>query len=210
MTAAVYGTPSELAAIYSMINKQHANVRGKGYDANDVELQKWTAATLCVALVVVHETFLGSIPLKEEEALCAESSCFATSLKMPGEMWPKSLDEFYTYWDTNINNLTITPEARKLRQLLTHNKNFPWYMRCAMPVIMMLTAKWLPRRLRREYGLPDPDTRVRRLLYEVVVLVVRWCYWCVPGWIKEGWHEGNLRDMREVVGEVRRSGRWPV
>jgi uncharacterized protein (DUF2236 family) len=210
MTAAVYGTPSELAAICSVINKQHSFVKGEKYDANDVELQKWTAATLFVALIVVHETFLGPIPREEKEVLCAESSIFATSLNMPTEMWPESLDEFYVYWDERIENARIGDEARRLKDLLTQNKNFPWYMRIFMPVVVLVTAKWLPLRLRREYSLPDPDTWVRRLLYVIVVLVVRGCYWCGPGWIKEGWHEGNLRDMRQAVGEVRRSGRWPV
>src|ERR1035438_3722911 len=54
--------------------------------------QKWTAATLFMALVVVHETFFGKLSREKLEVLYKESAIYGTSLHMPPEEWPKTLD----------------------------------------------------------------------------------------------------------------------
>lgn len=62
LNAAVFGTRQEKAAIFSVIHCYHARVKAEDYDANDLELHRWTAATLFVAIVVVHGTFFGELP----------------------------------------------------------------------------------------------------------------------------------------------------
>jgi len=194
-----------------MITKQHAHVKGGGYDARDGELQKWVAATLFVALIRVYETFLGRMEWEEMEGVMRGCGVFAESLGMEGSMWPRDLGEFWGYWEKWIEGARVGDEARRLKELLTwNNGRFPWWVRLGLPVLMMLTARWLPEKLRVGYGLPDPDGRWRRVFYWFVVLVVRWGYWVIPGWVEERWHRGNVRDMEEAVDEIRRSGRWPV
>lgn len=82
--------------------------RGEGYGANDPELHRWTAATLFVAFVIVHETFIG------KKELCWDHRIYATSLNMPEEMWPKSLEAFWEYWDACLRDLDeqVGEEAR--------------------------------------------------------------------------------------------------
>jgi uncharacterized protein (DUF2236 family) len=210
MTAAVYGTLEESETICSVIHKQHSSVKGGNYNAHDPELHRWTSATLFMALVVVYEAFYGEMPCEEKEALYLESSVFATSLRMPTEMWPKTLDEFYEYWYGNINNLSIVNEAKELCEMLTRNNNLPWYMRWSLPLMTMLTAKWLPPRLRKEYGLPDPDTRARRLWYYSVVTFMKYTYRLIPKWIRQKWHQINKQDMQRTVEEIQRTGCWPI
>lgn len=65
LNAAVYGTQAAKEAIFSVIHQRHSTVKGPGYDADDAELHKWTAATLFMSLIVVHETFFWEIKQRE-------------------------------------------------------------------------------------------------------------------------------------------------
>jgi uncharacterized protein (DUF2236 family) len=85
LNVSVYGTLEEKEAIYSVIHGAHATVKGDGYSGDDVELQKWTAATLFMGLVVVHEAFFGKLSLEKLDALYKESAIYGTSLRMPPE-----------------------------------------------------------------------------------------------------------------------------
>ncbi|KJZ74773.1 hypothetical protein HIM_05890 [Hirsutella minnesotensis 3608] len=99
------------AAIFSVIHGQHARVRGAGYDANDPELHRWTAATLFVSLLVVHETFFGPLAPDRLLALYRQSAVFGTSLRMPPDMWPATLADFWAYWEANYG-IEPTPLSR--------------------------------------------------------------------------------------------------
>src|SRR3954453_23131053 len=50
-----YGTPDEVQRIARHVGQAHAPVRGEGYDARDVALQVWVAATLYDTAVHVYE-----------------------------------------------------------------------------------------------------------------------------------------------------------
>lgn len=140
LNAAVYGTPEEKASIFSVIHKKHSTVKGEGYFANDPELHKWTAATLFMSLIVVHETFFGKLSA-EKEALFKESSVYATSLRMLTEMWPVTLDELWKYWNHNISTLPITQWAKDLAHSLLYPKNTPLWLHPQWPVARLLTAQ---------------------------------------------------------------------
>jgi uncharacterized protein (DUF2236 family) len=91
---AVHGTREEKSAITSVIHRSHAGVKGDGYFADDPELRKWTASTLFMALIVVHETFIGKLSNATKHILFRESAIFATSLRMPLDMWPDTYETF--------------------------------------------------------------------------------------------------------------------
>lgn len=185
-------------------------MRGATYSANDAELQKWTAATLFMAFIVVHETFLDLLARADEEALMVECAVFAGCLDMPIDIWPRALGEFYGPWDERIENARVGDQARELCEILMNNGVLPWYMRMGLPVVGVFTARWLPARLRREYGLPDPNTWFRKLAYIFVVTLIGWMYWFIPDWMKELWHQRNMRNRRRAVAQIRRSGRWSI
>jgi uncharacterized protein (DUF2236 family) len=65
----------------------------EGYDADDKELQSWTAA-LYMALVVVHGALLGVLSTSWKEVLYRESAIHETSLRMPGEIWARDVGGF--------------------------------------------------------------------------------------------------------------------
>ena len=146
LNAAVFGTQQEKNAIFSVIHKYHAHVKGDGYDANDAELHKWTAATLFVAIVVVHEAIFRKLPQDLLEALYKESAVFGTSLRMPPEMWPATLGDFWTYWNHNIATLEVTDMARKLSRDLLYPISLPLRLRVMTPLARVLTVHFLTRK----------------------------------------------------------------
>ena len=114
LNAAVFGTHSEKQAIFSVIHNAHASVRGENYFADDPELHKWTAATLFMSLLLVHETFFGKLSTEMKEALFRESAVYGTSLRMHPAMWPASLGEFMAYWEDCVERFEVTDWARSL------------------------------------------------------------------------------------------------
>lgn len=207
MTAAAFGTREEKEAIFSVIHRYHARVKGDDYDANDPELHKWTAATLFVSFVVVHETFFGALPRGKLEALFKEFAIFGTSLRMPPEMWPASLDEFWDYWNHNIATLQVTDIARKLsRDLLYPPPNLPFWMRVSMPVARLFTVNILPERLAREYDLQP--SMLSRLQFQATVSALRVSYTSLPWTWRHTLHERTLEDLKKAVARIQSKGHW--
>jgi uncharacterized protein (DUF2236 family) len=117
LIAAVYGRQEEKEAIFSVVHRSHAIVKGDGYFADDPELHKWTAATLFMSFVAVHETFIGKMSESTKGTLNKESAIFATSLRMPPDMWPKAYEDFFEVLepqrrDTRDHTLGPRPRAR--------------------------------------------------------------------------------------------------
>lgn len=208
LIAAVYGTPEEKAAITSMIHRAHSVVKKeKAYSADDPELHKWTAATLFMSLLKVHETFFGKMSDDVVERLFRETAIFGTSLRMPPEMWPATLDEFWEYWNHNIETLEITHWARDLGRALMYPVNMPWYLKPSLPSARLLTAAWLPERIRAAYGfLPDPAEN--RLLLKATIGTMYTAYCLTPAYIRMIPHRHYKEDMNKAVKRVQKTGTW--
>ena len=168
-----------------IIHRKHATVKGGGEDprfekyfADDPELHKWTAATLFMSLIVVHKAIFGPIGRAKEEQLFKETAIYATSLRMPPEMWPQTLDDFYVYWNDGIANLPITPWAKTLCHQLMYPKYMPLFLHVSMPLARLLTFHWLPERLRNEYGFSE--TKMRRRAYGFWIAYFRIVYKAIP------------------------------
>lgn len=206
LNAAVFGNRREQEAIFSVIHKYHALVKGDGYDANDPELHKWTAATLFVSIVIVHEVFFGKLSQSKMEALFRESAIFGTSLRMSPDMWPETLDEFWAYWNRNIATLEVTPEAKSLAQDLLYPKNLPMWLQIQTPVARLVTTHWLPERLAREYGLQA--TPANRALYYTVVGWISVLYPYLPEGVRSNRHRQYMEDLERAVVRVENTGHW--
>ena len=72
-----------------------------------VLLHRWTAATLFWAFSQVYEMVFKPMPREWHERLMQECSIFATSLRMPTEMWFTKLDDFWAYWNHNVATLEV-------------------------------------------------------------------------------------------------------
>jgi uncharacterized protein (DUF2236 family) len=206
LNAAVYGTVEEKEAIFSVIHSAHAEVKGENYYADDPELHKWTAATLFVSLLVVHETFFGKISREKQEALFKESAIYGTSLRMAPEMWPATLGEFWKYWDHNIQNLVVTDWARSLVRDLLWPKNMPLWLRPTLPVARLMSIHWLPERFQREYGLKTSPFRTG--MFHIVVGYTSLVYPLVPRPLRELPYTMYMKDMKKAVKHIQDTGSW--
>lgn len=206
INAAVYGTPEDKEAIFSVIHRYHAPVHGPGYDANDPELHKWTAATLFVSLVVVHELVLGKLSREKQEALFRQAAVYGTSLRMPPDMWPESLDAFWAYWDHNVATLEITDEARSLCQDLLYAENLPFELAAMMPLARLVTANVLPQRLAEEYNLVP--TAASRAVFHTVMYGMATVYPLLPLSVRQSHHRRNMADLERAVKRIKETGHW--
>ncbi|KAK2590713.1 hypothetical protein QQS21_011607 [Conoideocrella luteorostrata] len=206
LNAAIHGTREEKNAIFSVIHGYHKHVKGDGYDANDPELHRWTAATLFVAIIVVQETFFGGFTPEQTETLYKESAVYGTSLRMPPEMWPATLDDFWVYWNHNIETLEVTDMARKLCGDLLYPINLPFGQRALTPIARVLTTHFLPARLAREYGL-EP-TALSWLQYQAVVGMIKFTWPLMPMRMKTSMHEAHMADLKTAVDRIERTGHW--
>lgn len=204
--AAVYGTQSEKEAIFSQIHRAHKNVKGDGYYADDPELHKWTAATLFVSLIVVHEAFFGKVSRKKQEDLFRESSVYGTSLRMPPEMWPATLDDFWEYWNHNINTLEITDWARSLTRDLLWPKAMPLWSKPNLPIARLMTTHWLPERLQQEFDLKV--TPLNTSIYHFIAGNIAFWYPKLPRAVREYPTKYYIRDMKKAVQRIKETGSW--
>ncbi|OAA66092.1 hypothetical protein ISF_03930 [Cordyceps fumosorosea ARSEF 2679] len=206
MNAAVYGTREQQEAIFSVVHRYHAPVRGENYDANDPELHKWTAATLFVAFVVIHDLVFGPLPRAAQERLFKQSAVYGTSLRMPAEMWPETLDDFWAYWDHNIATLKVTDEARSLARDLLWPVNLPLGLTALSPLARLVTANVLPERLAREYEL-EPSA-ASRALFGTVAYGMATVYPMLPLSIRQSKHAGSMGDLERAVQRIKETGHW--
>jgi uncharacterized protein (DUF2236 family) len=206
LNAATMGTQAEKEAIFSVIHSAHAEVKGDEYYADDPELHKWTAATLFMALVVVHEAFFGKLPRAKLEALFKESAIYGTSLRMPPEMWPETLDDFFVYWNYNVETLEITSWAKSLQKDLMWPKHIPVYLKPGGPLGRLLTTAWLPERFAREYGMQLKP--FRRGLYHLVVAYTAMFYPHLPKRWRTSMSRMYMKDLKKAAKKIEATGNW--
>ncbi|KAI6545326.1 hypothetical protein MCOR12_007216 [Pyricularia oryzae] len=207
LVAAIHGSQEEKEAIFGVIHRRHASVKGDGYDADDPELHRWTAATLFVSLVVVHETFFGKVSRGLQERWFREAGVYGTSLRMPPDMWPATLDAFWRYWQHNIDTLHVTDWARSLAADLLWPRDMPLWLWPVLPAGRLFTAQWLPERLQREYRLtPSP---LGTALYHFTAGCAALVYPYVPMWVRQRPARFYMQDMKRSVEMIQRTGHWP-
>lgn len=206
IATALHGTQEEKEAIFAVIHKYHSRIKGPGYDANDPELHKWTAATLFAATVWIHEAFFGKMDREAEEQVCMESAIFATSLRMPPEMWPKSLDEFWEYWNHGVENLPMSTEALELWEIMKRPDHMPFDLRAAMPVVRVITSNILPARVAKLYG-AEPSA-VSRASFKALTYSVAWSYPWIPAKYRQSRTRFYHADRAKAVAKIRETGHW--
>lgn len=204
------GSPEDRETIYKTVSCQHASVRGIGYDANNAELQLWTAATLFFTARAMHEIFADQTNPWEEEELCLDFAVFGTSLNVPKEMWFKSLTDFEEYWNRQVAELEISEDARVLGHMLMYGMNLPWYLSWLLFFVRALLPAWLPPRFRKEHWLPDPDKWINCGLYHIMVTLLRVMNSSIPRPLRHMASSWIKRDVQRVAGDIRRTGSWAI
>ena len=204
-----FGTPEEKKQVIEFVNGAHAPVNGvmkegkgtgKPYNAVDPELQLWVASTLYACGITIYEKVFGKLCLERADQIYREYSVLAVALQVPPEMWPQDRPAFWKYWDDNINTLDITPAAKEVARDLLWSKKLPFYLSAQLPAVRLLTAEWLPPRMRKEYGLKT--SRRRRVLYNVYMSTLKGIYPHMPLFIRTYPLRYYMKDMRKRMKNV--------
>jgi uncharacterized protein (DUF2236 family) len=170
----VFGTLAERRLVTDATHRAHSHVKGKDYDANDVDEQLWVAATTYWSLQLGYEETYGKLDEETADKVYQEFSVMATGLRVPPEKWPKDRAAFAEYWDKTVASLDITEEGKGVaKDVIYPTKNLPWglwlYAKVTGPTTLITTIELLPERVRNEFGIPS--TLYTRTMY---ALIKRW------------------------------------
>lgn len=205
-----FGTEEERRYITDATHKSHENIKGThggiGFDANDVDLQLWVAATTYWSLIESYEAAYGKLERSRRERVYKEFSAMGTALFVPQEKWPENLDAFDVYWNEQIKKLKVTPEAFNVAQsVLYPAKNLfkfktlhAWlYIILYGPLSRVVTTEMLPEEIRNAFGIPS--TKRTRAIYKLSVGVTRVFYPPLPRFMKTPLKDFYMWDMRRRI-----------
>ncbi len=160
--ALVFGTPQQVGAVRSMVQRAHAPVRSDAYDASDPGLQLWVAATLYDTASTLHARVFGPLDPTSADTVYRDYAVVGTALGMPAALWPANRSAFREYWDTQLAGLEVDDRVRAVSRQVLRPASGPLWMRALMPVARLATAGLLSPALREAYALPWDHRRQRR------------------------------------------------
>lgn len=188
-----FGTSDEVARIAQRVGQAHRPVVGDGYDARDVELQVWVAATIYDTAVRMHELVFGALTPAEAQHMLDDSAVVATTLGVPRAVWPETPEAFARY-RAGVP-LRVEQPARDVARALLHPAAGPLWMRALMPTVRLVTAGLLDEDLRAAYGLEFDERRYARL-----VRFARAVYPRLPRLVRHAPMRRYLREFRRGRG----------
>ncbi|KAK8081284.1 hypothetical protein PG996_000065 [Apiospora saccharicola] len=198
-----FGTPQEKQRLADMITRVHVGVRGTvtegpdegtRYSALDPHLQLWVAATLYAVAIDIYQRAFGPGAIADEdehERIYAEYAILACALQVPPDMWPQTRADFWRYWDGEVDRLVVTSHARAVARDLLSLQQAPWYLRLFLPAVRVVTAEWLPPRIREAYG-----CKRHPRAYRLLEMTVRAIYPALPTRLRTWPVRFYLGDMR--------------
>jgi len=127
---------------------------GTRYSASDPDLMLWVHATLVHCSLASYERFVEPLEQDEREQYVREMNTVAQLLGTPAHVLPRSYRELESYFDALLasGTITVTPPAREVASVILASP-LPAPLRLLAPAHRLATARILPERLRREYGL---------------------------------------------------------
>ena len=159
MFAIAFGSKQQALDAAAMVNHLHEDVVGPGYRATDPDLLLWVLATLIDSALFVHERFLRPLRPAETEAYYADMLLVGELLGIPPGYAPSTYKAFRAYFDTTLESLRVSNEARGIcRDLFRGLLVWP-----VMLPVRQLTSGLLPSSLREQFGLPWGPRRERWL-----------------------------------------------
>jgi len=117
LSVAMHGTTEEKLAYRRAINKVHAQVVSTEkspmkYRALDPDLQLWVAACLFWGYFDVYEKFRGPMSPEDQETFYQLAKPLGTTLQVKEDMWPDTIEDFWCYWNSNLEKLELPDDVR--------------------------------------------------------------------------------------------------
>jgi uncharacterized protein (DUF2236 family) len=205
LTATMFGSPDELAAMRRIVNRAHAPVRGDGsssgpaYNAYDPDLQLWVAATLYQTMMELHRRVFGELTANQADDAYRELSRALSNLQLSPDRWPPSRAAFDAYWADMIASLEVDDEVLAVSRQILHPSRVPWSLRPVLPLSRLVTGGLLPAAIRQQFRLAWDDRRQRRF-----DRVMRWTaavYPRLPLRLRHLARDRYLAKLRRTVGK---------
>ena len=212
----IHGTPEEREAIRKFVTRKHGKVYDnkdkskRTYSALDPKLQLWVAATGFGTAMIYREMAGWYLSPEDQEQLLQEFSTVGTGLQVPLEMWPRTVKDFWEYWDDIVTNeLEMTEPCRDVANKLfdpTKNPYLPAAMRrvsyVLSPIRKAAAAEMLERispRIRIMFGMPlGPKVRLLNT-------TTGWLQWAstpfTPSWTSQYVADYYMSMLRKQMAE---------
>jgi uncharacterized protein (DUF2236 family) len=168
LTAVMYGSPDERAAMRRLVNRAHAPVRGvdpasgAAYNAYDPQLQLWVAATLYQTMMELHARVFGRLSPDQADAAYGGLSLALSDLQLTHDLWPSDRAAFDRYWDRMLADLRVDADVLAVSRQILHPAGVSWWLRPGLPLLRLLTVGLLPEPLRVRFRLDWDGARQRR------------------------------------------------
>ncbi len=206
--AMVYGDLESALASARRVHAIHGHIRGvvretvgaiaagTPYRANDPDALLWVHATLWETSVQVYELVVRPLSIDEKDAYWAETKRFARLFGIPDDLVPVDWPAFEDYWARMLASDVIRVSAAA-RELAHHLLRPPaWWLGPPWEWLRLMTARLLPPRLRREFGLPFGA--LDQVAAEASLAALRSTWWLLPGAVR--WLPAYREGMRRVAG----------
>ncbi|KAJ5998045.1 hypothetical protein N7499_005575 [Penicillium canescens] len=162
----VFGTRTERLDLINLLWNREAPLLGGGHTvqfAHHSNLQLWMAATIYSTSTDIYQRIYGRVDYNTAQKAYSEFTLLTNYLGIHPDTWPASRKAFWTYWDHQVAQLTVSRDAAQFAKDLRDSTDMPQWVQTMKPLLRGITIEMLPPRLREAYELRS--TAMTRALY---------------------------------------------
>jgi uncharacterized protein (DUF2236 family) len=143
------------------------------YSANDPDLLLWVHATLIDQTLLAYEKFVEELTDAEKEQYYQEAKTFGRLFGIPLEKYPETLEEFWEYYETELEEtIVVSDQALELQEMFLGGNTVMADVLTGYPerVYEFIVPATLPESLREQYGFewtPEDQRRYDRFVSRV-------------------------------------------
>ncbi|KAJ5930063.1 hypothetical protein N7466_005556 [Penicillium verhagenii] len=199
----VFGTRAERKILLELLQRGEAPGLGGGNNnrfAHHPALQRWMAATLYATATDFYQRVYGRVDYDTAQRGYAEFTMLMNCLGMPAGTWPESRQAFWSFWDDQVGQLTVSADAAQFAKSLRESTDMPKWVQRIKPFLRVVTIEMLPPKLRDAYGLKS--TTGTRMLYRTWMGFSVAVYPAMPNKMRAyplRYYQDRLREKLNVV-----------
>lgn len=159
---AIAGSPCDKTRLTGSVDQKNLQ---------DPQLQLWTAASIFAAVVKVQDAFFGGFTKRDLDHVYAETSWLATSLGVPPESWPATVEDFWRFWDGRMDSLLApSDEARIIAEEVLYPQHVAFWVLLVAFLLRVSMTYLVPDRVRNAFGLQV--TALNWVMYRLIVALI--------------------------------------
>jgi uncharacterized protein (DUF2236 family) len=190
----VFGTRAERKALLELIQQQDDRFLHNPSQA------RWIAATLYATATDFYQRVYGRVDYDTAQRGYDEFTMLMSCIGLPQGTWPESRTTFWSYWDDQVGQLQVSPDAARFAKELRESTDMPKWVQRIKPFLRVVTIEMLPPRIRDAYGLRS--TVSTRALYRTWMGFSVAVYPAMPNKLRSyplRYYQDRLREKLNVV-----------